>query len=47
MSGYREQCIAAGMDDYVSKPFRLADLKAAIAGATVDREALAPAVSRD
>jgi len=33
MKGDREQCLAAGMDDYVSKPFGLRDLARAIASA--------------
>jgi CheY-like chemotaxis protein len=33
MSGDRENCIAAGMDDYVSKPLRTRELSGALARA--------------
>jgi PAS domain S-box-containing protein len=38
MVGDRERCLAAGMDDYVSKPLRKQDLLRALEGATAERE---------
>ncbi len=37
MDGDREQCTAAGMDDYVSKPMRSADLSAALSRARIEK----------
>jgi signal transduction histidine kinase/DNA-binding response OmpR family regulator len=41
MSGYREECLAAGMDDYVTKPVRMPDLSAAMERAVAARAGLA------
>ena len=43
MSGDREKCVSAGMDDYVSKPVSLAELSAAISRVMGNRRTNSPA----
>ncbi len=45
MAGDREQCLAAGMDDYIAKPFNPSELVGVIEKWTVRPEQAAPAAS--
>jgi len=43
MSGDREKCLAAGMDDYISKPIHIPELVAALSRSRMSRETEEPA----
>jgi two-component system sensor histidine kinase/response regulator len=44
MKGDREQCLAAGMDGYITKPVRFSDIQQTLAGVTADLRAVPPPV---
>jgi len=47
MKGYREECIAAGMDGYIAKPMRRAELAAVMEGAIPDLRVVEDGTERD
>jgi two-component system, sensor histidine kinase and response regulator len=45
MKGDREQCLAAGMDGYITKPVRFSDIQQTLAGVAADLRSAAPPVA--
>jgi len=46
MSGDRERCLAAGMDDYITKPFQVQEVLALLHGLTERHNAVAPSAGK-
>jgi two-component system, sensor histidine kinase and response regulator len=44
MKGDREQCLAAGMDGYITKPVRFSEIQQTLAGVAADLRTITPAV---